>query len=79
MKAIQVKYLEATNTRGSRIKAFVHKNVNVTLSYDYALSIENNRLAAAYALIKKLNWPFNISGSGMLPNGDEVFTIVPRD
>ena len=79
MKAIQVKHLGPTDTRGSRVKAFVHKNVHVTLSYDYTLTPENNRLAAAYALIKKLNWPVNISGSGILPNGDEIFTIVPRD
>ena len=38
MRTIITKYLPATNTRGSRIKATEQRNYNsITISYDYAL------------------------------------------
>ena len=75
MKAIQVKYLPCTNTKGSRWKAFAEGGNQVTLSYDHALNAEDNARVAAQALIDKLQWRCSISGSGGLPNGDYVFTI----
>lgn len=76
MKAIQVKYLPATNTRCSRWKAFAEGGLQVTLPYDHALNSEENARKAAEALIAKLEWRSHIGGSGSLPNGDYVFTLT---
>jgi len=78
-RAIQVKYIGPTNIRGARVKAFVSKNLTVTLFYDYSKSDDDNMLSVANKLIKKLDWPIKISGSGSLPNGDHVFTIALHD
>jgi hypothetical protein len=75
MKAIQVKYLRPTNTKPSRWKAFAEGKLQIILSYDHALSSEENARKAAQALIDKRKWNVRIGGSGGLPNGDYVFTI----
>jgi hypothetical protein len=77
MKAIQVKYLGPTTHKPSRWKAFIEGGASVTVSYDYALDSHENARCAAIALMTKLLWGFDISGSGALPNGDYVFTIAP--
>ena len=77
MKAIQVKYLGPTNYKGSRWKAWVEGGANITLPYDHALNSEANARCAAQALAAKLAWRFPITGSGVLPNGDYVFTSSP--
>ena len=74
MKAIQVKYLSATNHKPSRWKAFAEGGASVTLSYDYALNADENARRAAIALTTKMVWPRPV-GSGVLPNGDYVFTM----
>jgi hypothetical protein len=78
LQAIQVKYLSATDKRGSRFKA-TSAGGSVTVSMDYELDYETNATEAAYALIKKMDWAVEISGSGVLPNGDEVFTVTAVD
>ena len=75
MKAIQVKYLPCTNTRGSRWKAFADGGNQITLPYDYAMNPEENARCAAIALITKMGWQSKITGSGGLPNQDYVFTL----
>ena len=52
MQAIVTKYLPATNTRGSRIKAYCERGA-VTISYPYELTIEAAHIAAADALIAR--------------------------
>ena len=74
MKAIQVKYLAATNTKPSRWKATAWPDLSVTLSYDYALSGDANARTAAYALTENMGWK-RPTGEGQLPNGDFVFTL----
>lgn len=54
-QAIETKYLRATNTKGSRIKASAWAG-SVTAPYDYALSAEQNHRAAAMALVETLDW-----------------------
>lgn len=58
MDAIETRFLPATNTRGSRIKATTLGNhvVSLTLSYDHAMNSWDNHRAAAEALIAKLQW-----------------------
>jgi hypothetical protein len=67
MKAIVTKYLSATNSRGSRIKASAEGVKSVTLGYSYDLSGEEAHKAAALELCKKYGWPMNLVGGG-LPN-----------
>ena len=54
MSIIRTKFIEATNTKGSRIKARLHTE-SITLSYDYALGGGDNHKRAALALAIKLN------------------------
>ncbi len=79
MQAIQVKYLSATDKRGSRFKATASSG-SVTVPMDYELDYEPNARKAAEALLKKLGWHnVEISGSGGLPNCTEVFTLKAID
>ena len=52
MQAILTKYLPATNTRGSRIKASCERG-SITISYDSALDSESAHIAAVDALVAK--------------------------
>lgn len=54
-QSITTKYIGPTNFRGSRIKATAEAG-SVTLSYDHALSSEENHCAAAKALAEKFDW-----------------------
>ena len=76
-QAIVTKYLPATNTKGSRIKATAWAG-STTLSYDYSLNIEGNHKAAAKALADKLNWVGNYHGGG-LPNFVGYCFVLEQD
>lgn len=52
MIAIETKYLPATNTRGSRIKAFTCNNDNITMPFDCSLSTLSAHFEVAKALMK---------------------------
>lgn len=67
-KAIQTKYLPATDTKGSRIKAFDCDKNSVIIGYDSALDSEDVHRKAALALIKKMGWDGEIKG-GWLKDG----------
>jgi hypothetical protein len=59
MIAIQTKYLSATNTKGSRIKAWAAgREWSVTIPYPHELSHEHVHFAAVKAYVKKykLDW-----------------------
>jgi len=56
MKAITVRYIGPTNTRGARMKADDGDGNSVTISYDYELSRGERFRAAARALCDKMNW-----------------------
>jgi hypothetical protein len=63
MIAIQTKYLKATNTRGSRIKAWVSgRDWSATIPYPHELSYEQAYFAAAKAFVKKYNLDWNTEG-----------------
>ena len=64
MKAIRTKYLGATNTKDSRIKADDYDSNSITISYNYGLSSEDVFKEAAVALCKKMDWPTNLLGGG---------------
>jgi hypothetical protein len=56
MKAIETKYLPATNFRGSRIRAAAEGGNSVTLSYDSEFSSDANHARAALELARQLAW-----------------------
>jgi hypothetical protein len=58
MIAIHTKYLPATNTKGSRIKAYTWRGFSATVSVDYALNDEIRHFEAVKALVAKwqLDW-----------------------
>jgi|TARA_R100001244_G_scaffold580_2_gene1231 hypothetical protein len=74
MQAIQIKYLPATNTKGSRIKAFCYSG-SITVGYNSGLDEEGRAIEAGYALIEKLGWKLYIRDYATLPNGDHVLTL----
>ena len=67
MKTITTKYLSATNTKGSRIKAISEVN-SITIPYDYSLSNGDVYWKAAEALCHKLGWTGSMVEGG-LDNG----------
>ena len=78
MRAIQVKYLGPTTTKGTRWKAEAAMAGNtITVAHDYSMGADDNAKAAALALMEKVGWHVRheIHGSGTLPNGDFVFTL----
>lgn len=69
-QAIIIKFLGATNTKGTRIKASAEAS-SVTVSLDYGAGQEQRIRQAVDALLNKLEW----SGEyiiGGLPSGDYV-------
>jgi hypothetical protein len=77
MQAIHVKYISATNTKGSRIKATASAG-SLTISYPHELSGQAVYRKAAEALVKKLGWNASyysgLSG-GCLPDGSYCFVF----
>jgi hypothetical protein len=71
MIAIQTKYLPATYTRGSRIKAYTCDGHAVTVPYDYALSSDKLHFEAVRALVEKykLDWDLSNMRYGAVVNG----------
>ena len=79
MQAIEVKYLAPTNSRESRFKATAPGG-SITISRDYALDTNVNKLAAATALFNKLGWnesfeALSLEKSGELANKKTVFIL----
>lgn len=61
MKAIETKYLSATNTRGVRIKATVGK-LTATVPYDYSLTDQSEiAFVAVRELVRKHKLDWDIS------------------
>jgi hypothetical protein len=75
MKAIQIKYLSPTNTKGSRLKVYAEGCKPFIASRDYAADYGTQayNLADDYILLQ--GWNCKISGFGQLPNGDYVATL----
>lgn len=61
MVAIQTKYLGASNTKGSRIKAFTSNGHNVTIPFPHEFSHEECHFQAVKALVEKYGLGWDIS------------------
>ena len=74
MQTINTKYLPATHTKGSRIKA-THsgKSVSVTLSYDCELDADENHTKAATVLRDRLGWTGQYFGGSNWAGDGYVF------
>ena len=68
MKAIITKYISATDTKGSRIKASDSDRNSITIPYPHELSGEDVHRKAALALCEKMQWSTDLIGGG-LKNG----------
>jgi hypothetical protein len=74
-QAIETKYIKATNTRGSRIKATAWGG-SVTIGYDYALDTDGAHKAAADALIAKMGWSGTFAQGGNVKGDGYYFVNV---
>lgn len=75
MQAIQVKYLSATNTKCSRIKAWSYSDKQAIITWDDEINDNSNFANAAMELLKKLNWKGRWVG-GELPNNNFAFVCA---
>lgn len=81
MQAITVKYLPATNHRGSRLKAECEAG-SLTIDYPHELNHSDVWQAAADALVKKLGWTDPNYGKlvgGQIKDGRYVFVFCQPD
>ena len=74
MKAILIKYLSATNTRGAKYKATTDAG-SLLVSPDHCCEANDMVKRIANKYIEHFNWDCVVSGVGGLPNGDYVATI----
>ena len=74
-KAITVKYLGPTNSRGARVKASAGGTGNVTLPFRHEWSMEQNVAAAVDELLLHLGWG-NPYALGVLPDGGTYVAVL---
>ncbi len=74
MQAIQVRYLNPTNTKGARLKAWAHGG-SITKPFNSDRDYFPQSRDLAQSLIDSLGWCVPITGAGTLTNGDDVFTV----
>ena len=76
MIAIQTKYIGATNTKPSRIKAFTCSGYSCVIARDYELNDVDLHFKAVRALVEKhkLDWNVSIMNYGGVKDG-YVFTF----
>lgn len=77
MQYIQTKYLSATDTKGSRIKAKASFCPDsLTIPYDYSLDCEQAHAKAAMQLAKKLDWKGEYAAGGN--DSGYVFALIGK-
>jgi hypothetical protein len=69
MQAITTKYIEATDTKGERVKATATSGQTLTMPWDYEQEAFENHGAVAKALAEKLGWRGEYSGAVLNENG----------
>lgn len=73
MKTIVTKYIPATNTKPSRVKAKAEGVPAITINYN---SHDNPHREAALTLCRKYGWGEDIIGGGMPDQTGEVFVFA---
>ena len=79
MKAIETKYIPASNYRGSRIKAYAEGVKALTIPYPHELSGSAVHAAAAVALARRMNWKGVLVAGGKADQSGEVFCFLDSD
>ena len=75
MKAIQIKFMGATDREPSRLKAWTEGG-KLVCSIDYSKEIGEQARLMADLYIEHMKWEgVVVSGFGVLPNGDYVATL----
>lgn len=75
MKAIQIRYLPATNFLGTRLKVWAEGVKPMIFSRDYSYEYDTQARVVAQEFMAKNGWGENYYGFGQLPNGDYVATL----
>ena len=78
MQTIETKFFGPGNVRGSRIKATSTSGESVTVSYDHALSSDENHHRAAIALARKLGWTGRMVYGGAQRGRGNVYVFMPK-
>lgn len=78
LQAILTKYMGATNTRGSRIRATSASGENVSVPLDYSLNTEDAHAAAAQALMDKMKWSADWDWVQGSTKDGYAFVLVPK-
>ncbi|MFY7925526.1 MAG: hypothetical protein ACOVN5_06925 [Aquidulcibacter sp.] len=80
-QSIITKYLGATNSRGSRVKASAPAG-SITVPWDYGANADEMHVRAARALIDKLGWDGTWAAGGNADHSGFVFVwlgdVVPE-
>lgn len=74
-QAIVTKYIPATNTKGSRVKATSWAG-SVTVNYEHGLNADQNHLAAAKSLAEKFGWKGSFVGGDNPDARGYTFVLV---
>jgi hypothetical protein len=77
VQAIRTVYFLPTNNRSARIKATCAAGT-ITIAAKPELNIDNQHAAAALALLRKLDWPYNLV-QGCLADGSYCFVCLPQE
>ncbi len=76
MKAIQIRFIAATNTMGTRLKVWAEGNKALVVGRLYELEVaEQARLLAERYVEETFSGNCRVYGFGCLPNGDYVATL----
>lgn len=76
MRAIQIRYLPATDKRPARLKAFT-KHYQFTVNVHELSTLELQAVDLANSFIKKQEWrKVTMTGFGQIPNSDWVATLM---
>ena len=78
LRAIQIRYLAATDTQGVRLKAFTDAGA-LTEPRQYEANLDQQALSLAERYILKQGWHSYVTGLGELPNGDYIATMNHKD
>ena len=79
MQAIQTKILSATNTKGTRVKAWCQARAITRSTGQVSESLQDYQRTVALELADSLDWLDNCDiESGWLPNGDGCHVLVRK-
>ena len=78
-RAITIKYLGPTNSRGTRVKASAGGTQgNVTLPFRYDLSMAENVVTVVDELLRRYEWDDNLYVLGALADGTYVAVLSDK-